>query len=89
MLVLKRKTNEAIYLDTQDGVIQISVSKVQGKCFSIAISAPRSVNVRRHDMKNPVKKDRPLTQATLNDYLRSRPKRSDKTSVDSSEREAT
>lgn len=71
MLVLKRKLNERIFLDTQDGTVEVSISKVEGRSFSISISAPRSINIRRDNMKQNKPKDRPLTQTSLNDYLQS------------------
>lgn len=71
MLVLKRKLNERIFLDTQDGTVEVSISKVEGRSFSISISAPKSINIRRDDMKQSKLKDRPMTQTSLNDYLQS------------------
>lgn len=71
MLVLKRKLNERIFLDTQDGTVEVSISKVEGRSFSISISAPKSINIRRDNMRQSKPKDRPLTQTSLNDYLQS------------------
>ena len=53
MLILNRKVKESIFLDTSDGLIEIFVSKVKGKSFSVAVNAPESVCVRRHNIKDP------------------------------------
>jgi len=74
MLVLKRKTHEKIQFDTLDGVIELFVSKIEGKSgVSIAISAPSSVCIRRDNAKNKTpKKPIAFTQTSLNDYLKQR-----------------
>lgn len=53
MLILNRKVKESIFFDTSDGTIEIFVSKVKGKSFSVAVSAPESVCVRRDNIKEP------------------------------------
>lgn len=50
MLVLTRKTNEGITLNTSDGVVRISVSTGNNAQVKVAIDAPQAVKVHRDEL---------------------------------------
>lgn len=49
MLVLKRKTGESIYIDND---IKIDFNSIKDNVASVGITAPRSRNVRRGELRN-------------------------------------
>jgi carbon storage regulator len=50
MLVLSRKIKESITLQTQEGIITISIKGIRGKQIKIGVDAPRSITVVRTDL---------------------------------------
>ena len=52
MLVITRKTNEGITLNTSDGEIHISVSTGTNAQVKVAIEAPEAVTVLRDELVN-------------------------------------
>jgi carbon storage regulator len=50
MLVLSRKRNEKIFLDTADGRIEVVVVDVKGDRVRLGIQAPLSVAIKRQEI---------------------------------------
>jgi carbon storage regulator len=54
MLVLNRKNNEEIYIETPEGRITIKVIDIDGKFVKIGIDAPRSFPIYREELYKQV-----------------------------------
>eukprot|EP00831_Metopus_contortus_P039933 TRINITY_DN31272_c0_g1_i1.p2 TRINITY_DN31272_c0_g1~~TRINITY_DN31272_c0_g1_i1.p2 ORF type:complete len:165 (-),score=29.82 TRINITY_DN31272_c0_g1_i1:10-504(-) len=54
MLVLNRKSNEEIYIETPEGRITVKVIEIDGKFAKIGIDAPRSFPVYREELYKQV-----------------------------------
>jgi len=50
MLVLSRKIKESITLQTQEGIITISIKNINGRQVKVGIDAPQSVYVDRTEL---------------------------------------
>lgn len=50
MLVMGRRVNDRIILETADGAIQVMVTKVRGGQVYVGIDAPASVSIRRGEL---------------------------------------
>jgi len=50
MLVLSRKINESIRIETSDGPVDVKVTRAEGKNVRLAIDAPRAVKVLRAEV---------------------------------------
>jgi len=57
MLVLNRKNNEEIYIETPEGRITILISDVDGKSARIGIDAPKSFQIYRKELFERVMKE--------------------------------
>jgi carbon storage regulator len=51
MLVLTRRENQTIILETADGPIEIKLTDIDGAQVRIGIRAPRSVGIVRGELK--------------------------------------
>ena len=51
MLVLTRKSGQAIVLETENGPVIIEVNSIRGNQFKFAIEAPQSVRIKRMEAK--------------------------------------
>jgi carbon storage regulator CsrA len=51
MLKLTRKPDDSILIYTSDGVIEVTVLRVQGCQVGIGIEAPQSVNIVRAELE--------------------------------------
>lgn len=54
MLVLNRKSNEEIYIETPEGRITIKVIDIDGKFVKIGIDAPQSFPIYREELYKQV-----------------------------------
>lgn len=52
MLVLSRKTNQAIVIQTEKGPIQIVVSAIDGGRVKLGIDADKSIQIMRGEVRN-------------------------------------
>lgn len=50
MLVLSRKKNETIVIDTDKGLVEVTVVEVRGDTVRIGIMAPREIPVHRREV---------------------------------------
>ena len=50
MLVLSRRTNEKLIIETTDGVVVVVVTRVKGDTVRLGIDAPRTVRVWRKEL---------------------------------------
>lgn len=50
MLILNRKVNDRIVLETADGTVQVMVTKIRGGQVFIGVDAPASVSIRRGEL---------------------------------------
>lgn len=75
MLVLSRKTNEALVLE--DGAIRIVVLSIQGDQVKLGIEAPRSVPVMREEIYLAAHENQrasaPMSPDALTSFTRSQP----------------
>jgi carbon storage regulator CsrA len=55
VLVLSRKINESIRIETSDGTVEVKVTKAEGKIVRLAIDAPRVVKVLRAEVAGRTK----------------------------------
>jgi len=51
MLVLTRRENDSIFLETSDGPIEIKLTAIDGAQVRIGIRAPKSVGIVRGELK--------------------------------------
>ena len=51
MLVLTRRANESIILETSDGPIEVKLTAIDGAQVRIGIRAPKSVGIVRGELK--------------------------------------
>lgn len=51
MLVLSRKVDETIILDTVDGIVTLTIVAIRGTKIRIGIDAPLTTNIRRGELK--------------------------------------
>jgi len=52
MLVLSRKPDESITLETSDGIVEIVINKITNQRVSLGVIAPKSVSVLRTELYN-------------------------------------
>lgn len=57
MLVLSRKTQESITLQTEEGTITILIKAIKGRRVKIGIDAPESVYVDRTELLTVLSKE--------------------------------
>ncbi|HOO32843.1 MAG TPA: carbon storage regulator CsrA [Thermotogota bacterium] len=57
MLVLNRKNNEEIYIETPEGRITLKVIEVDGKFVKIGIDAPKAFPVYREELYRQVNQE--------------------------------
>ncbi len=69
MLVLSRKTNEALVLE--DGAIRIVVLSIQGDQVKLGIEAPRSVPVMREEIYLAANENQRASESVSPDALAS------------------
>lgn len=50
MLILGRKVNDRIVLETDDGTVQVMVTKIRSGQVFVGIDAPASVSIRRGEL---------------------------------------
>lgn len=63
MLVLSRKENESIYIDTGVGVIKISINLIKDYNVRVGIDAPRDMSIYRDDAKERKKSNKTKEKA--------------------------
>lgn len=51
MLVLTRRENDSIILETSDGPIEVKLTAIDGAQVRIGIRAPKSVSIVRGELK--------------------------------------
>jgi len=50
MLVLSRRVNESIFLETSDGSIEVTLTNINGNQARIGVRAPKSVVILREEL---------------------------------------
>ena len=57
MLVLSRKRNESIVIDTSDGPVEITVVDIRGDKVRLGCDAPRAVPVHRREVYDAINRE--------------------------------
>jgi carbon storage regulator CsrA len=50
MLILSRRETESVYLETDNGVVRVSVELVDGRQVKLGFDAPQSVKINRQEL---------------------------------------
>ncbi len=58
MLILERRIDERVFIDTTDGRIEVMVTEIKGAAVKIVISAPVNVSIIRDNAKNTAPRER-------------------------------
>ena len=58
MLVLTRRENDSIILETSDGPIEVMLTAIDGAQVRIGIKAPKSVGIVRGELKKQGRSDK-------------------------------
>jgi len=58
MLVLTRRENDSIILETSDGPIEVKLTAIDGAQVRIGIKAPKSVGIVRGELKQRGRSDK-------------------------------
>jgi carbon storage regulator len=60
LLVLSRKKNESIEIQTSDGIIEVVVVAILGDKVKLGFQAPPEVPVHRKEIADNIRRDGPL-----------------------------
>lgn len=59
MLVLSRKPNEVLTLETSDGLITVTVTELLANRVKLGVEAPRNVSIHRKEVYDAIKRGEP------------------------------